>query len=158
MNNIWRITRTKDLISIMNTCKKKFAIIGLTLNNTSPDQKKIIKNFFKVKHIEYPNIIFIYYEVDDNELGKNINLLKNSKDEYPYIYHIYDIDKILVNVSNVNNETINESFNKIKQYYDEDKINNIPLDKSIKILKDKIDDCTQDLLQDIYKRKIIEKK
>ena len=167
MNNIWQVTTTKDLIELMNKCANKFAIIGITLKNTSKEQKKIIKNFFKTKYLQYPNIYFIYYEIKDSELGKGTNLLKNSPEEYPYLYHIYDIDKILVNVSNVNEETINESFNVIKHYYDNNKNNIQPLARSaeslqeydnelrnkISIIKNKSEEYSINILKDIKNRK-----
>lgn len=180
MNNIWQVTNTKDLIDIMNTCRDKFSIIGLTLKSTPHNQKKIIKQFFREKHIEYPNITFIYYQVNIDDLGKHISLLKKSPDEYPYLYHIYNIDKILVNVSNVNEITILESFNAVKQYYDNDKYkkevipkwDNIPLAKSARsleetdpklkekiiLLKNKSEEYSINLLKDIQNRKKIESK
>jgi hypothetical protein len=158
----------------MNKCKNKFVIIGLTLKNTPSSQKKIIKQFFKSKHTEYPNMIFIYYEVSEDDLGKKISLLKNKPEEYPYLYHIYDIEKILVTVSNVNIETLHASFNAVKHHYDNDKMQNElsyceptstmssearpNLKEKITILKNKSEEYSINILQDIKKRKKLESK
>ena len=124
MQNIWQVTSIKNLNKLIDNCSNKFMIIGVVLKNNDQNEKKAIKNFYKSIHKIYPNITFIYYELDESELGKGISILKNSKEEYPYLYHIYDKDKIIVNVSNVNEETLIESFNIVKKYYDDDKKNN----------------------------------
>ena len=120
MENIWEVLSVYDLIRLIKSNPKKFIIVGLVLKETPASKKKLIKRFLKTKHREYPNLMFLYYQADDKDLGKNISLLKRDKGEYPYIYHLYD-SNVLVHVNNVDDITIHESFGEVKHYYEKDR-------------------------------------
>jgi hypothetical protein len=122
-HNIWEIVNLNDLVKILKDSPKKFVIVGITLNSTPEPIAKMIKKFLKVKSKIYPNITFLYYRASDSDLGR-ISLLVKAKEDYPYIYHIYDTSNIFVSVNAANEQTTYEAFAAVEEYYKKDLTNN----------------------------------
>ena len=117
--NIWEIVTVNDLVKILKEKEKKFVIVALTLKDTPVEIVKLIKKFLKDYSKKYKNLTFLYYKVNDKDLGR-ISLLHKDKLEYPFVYHIYDINNIFVSVNRVNKNTLFESMNAVEEYYKKD--------------------------------------
>lgn len=120
--NIWEIVSLNDLVKILKDSPKKFVIVGITLNSTPQGITKMIKKFLKIKSKLYQNITFLYYNAKDADLGR-ISLLSKDKEQYPFIYHIYDTSHIFVSVNMANEETTYKAFAEVEDYYKKDKEN-----------------------------------
>jgi hypothetical protein len=120
--NIWEIVTVTDLIKILKENEQKFVIIALTLNDTPVETTKILKKFLKDYSKKYKNITFLYFKVADKDLGR-ISLLNKDKSEYPFLYHIYDVNNIFVSVNRVNKHTLYESMNAVEKYYQQNEYN-----------------------------------
>jgi len=119
MTNIWEVTTVSDIVKILKSNPKKFVILGLSLASAPKTEHKTIKKFLKEKAKLYPNMTFLFYKVESNDLGK-ISLLDSNVDTYPWIYHVYDSNNIFIKVNNANEETIYKSFEAGEQYYKKD--------------------------------------
>jgi hypothetical protein len=117
--NIWEVVNLNDLVKILKENEKKFVIIGLCLENSEIDIKKSVKKFLKSYSKIYPNITFLYYNVSVKDLGR-ISLITKNVEEYPFIYHIYDVSNIFVSVNRANKTTMYESMNAVEEYYKKD--------------------------------------
>ena len=119
MTNIWEVTTVTDIVKILKNNPKKFVILGLSLASAPKSEQKLIKKFLKDKAKLYPNMTFLFFKVEKNNLGK-ISLLDADVDTYPWIYHVYDYNNIFIKVNNANEETIYKSFEAGEQYYKKD--------------------------------------
>lgn len=117
--NIWEVVNLNDLVKILKENEKKFVIVGLCLENSALEIKKSVKKFLKTYSKIYQNITFLYYNVSVKDLGR-ISLITKNIDEYPFIYHIYDVSNIFVSVNRANNDTMYESMNAVEEYYKKD--------------------------------------
>lgn len=125
--NIWEIVNLNDLVKILKDSPKKFVIVGITLTSTPQRVSKMIKKFLKTKSKLYQNMTFLYYTAKDSDLGR-ISLLVKDKDQYPFIYHVYDTSHIFVSVNVANEETTYKAFTDVEEYYKKDKENYIHSD------------------------------
>jgi len=141
--NIWEVVTVNDLVKILKANEKKFVIVGLCLDNTPLPIIKIIKKFLKHYSRIYPNITFLYYCANQKDLGR-MSLLTKNVDEYPYIYHIYDISNIFVSVNRANQDTIHEAMNAVEEYYKKDLQNNLLQDNKNTIHINKINNNDDD--------------
>ena len=138
--NIWEIISLNDMVRILKESKKKFVIIGITLQSTPDSTSKMIKKFLKQKSKLYPNITFLYFKAKDSDLGR-ISLLDKNKEQYPYVYHVYDTSQIFVSVNIANEETTYQAFLEVEDYYKADKdlylknLHNVENSKNININK-----------------------
>ena len=116
MNNIWEIVTLTDLIKKLKETDG-FSIIAITLESTPLSLIKVIKKFLKTYSKTYPNLTFLYYQANIKDLGRT-TLLNTNRDEYPFVYHIYNhMEDIFVTVNRANNNTIYEAFNAVEEYY-----------------------------------------
>lgn len=113
--NIWEVMTLKDLVEIIEASEDKFLIVGFVLDSTPKEQKKMIKSFLKNKHLDFPNINFIYFCAKHHDLGR-ISLLSKNEVEYPLVYHLYG-KKITVKIVKANEKLLNESFENVKESY-----------------------------------------
>ena len=166
MTNIWEVTTVSDIVKILKSNPKKFVIIGLSLSNAPKSEHKTIKKFLKDKAKLYPNMTFLFFKVESNDLGK-ISLLDSNVDTYPWIYHVYDYNNIFIKVNNANEETIYKSFEAGEQYYKkdlEDFLDNNNNNKTTNHTEDKTstkgENNTEDIDQDAWKQQqmMIEKR
>ena len=141
--NIWEVVTVNDLVKILKANEKKFVIVGLCLDNTPLLIIKTIKKFLKHYSRIYPNITFLYYCANQKDLGR-MSLLTKNVDEYPYIYHIYDISNIFVSVNRANQDTIHEAMNAVEEYYKKDLQNNLLQDNKNTIHINKINNNDDD--------------
>lgn len=121
--NLWEITTVTDLVRILKEKKGGFVVVALTLSTTPKDTVSMIRKFLKTKSKEYPNVVFLYYNVNKKDFGK-IGILKKNEDEYPYVYHIYDFNQILVEISCATKEYIYEAFEQVENFYIDDREKN----------------------------------
>ena len=119
IQNIWEVINLNDLVKILKENEKKFVIVGLCLENSELEIKKSVKKFLKTYSKIYPNITFLYYNVSVKDLGR-ISLITKNVEEYPYIYHIYDVSNIFVSVNRANNNTMYDSMSAVEEYYKKD--------------------------------------
>jgi len=141
MTNIWEVTTVSDIVKILKLNPKKFVILGLSLVSAPKLEYKMIKKFLKEKAKIYPNIIFLFFKVEKNDLGK-ISLLDSNVDTYPWIYHVYDYNNIFIKVNNANEETIYKSFEAGEEYYKKD-LEEF-MDNSNKLTTKQVEDIDQD--------------
>lgn len=143
--NIWEVVNLNDLVKILKENEKKFVIVGLCLENSVSDIKKSVKKFLKTYSKLYQNITFLYYNVQVKDLGR-ISLITKNIDEYPFIYHIYDVSNIFVSVNRANNDTMYESMTAVEEYYKKDLQNLIlnNVNKNDNINNDDNDDDNND--------------
>ena len=114
--NIWEIVTLTDLIKKLKETDG-FSIIAITLESTPLSLIKVIKKFLKTYSKTYPNLTFLYYQANIKDLGRT-TLLNTNRDEYPFVYHIYNhMEDIFVTVNRANNNTIYEAFNAVEEYY-----------------------------------------
>jgi hypothetical protein len=117
--NIWEIVTVNDLVKILKEHENRFCIVALTLQETPENDVKMIKKFLKDYSKIYKNLTFLYLKLTDKDLGR-ISIIKKDKEEYPFIYHIYNITDIFVSVNRVNKQTLYESMNAVEKYYKKD--------------------------------------
>lgn len=109
MENIWELVSIDDLSRLIKNNPKRFIIVGLVIASTEERMKRQMKKLMKIKHKEFPNILFLYYCVKNGEFGR-ISLTDRPISEYPLMYGIYDIDQLLFIVKAANENTIYEVF------------------------------------------------
>ena len=129
--NIWEIVTVNDLVKILKEHENRFCVVALTLQDTPISDIKMIKKFLKDYAKIYRNLTFLYLKVADKDLGR-ISILKKDREEYPYIYHIYNISDIFVSVNRVNKQTLYESMNAVEKYYKKDLENMLLEQETIK--------------------------
>jgi len=117
--NIWEVVTINDLIKIIKENPQKFVILALVLNSTPKSLQVYIKKFLKQKAKIFPNMTFLYHKVSPKDLGK-ISLLDKDINQYPLMYHIYDVNNIFIKITNAVQETIVEAFSKGEEYYKKD--------------------------------------
>jgi hypothetical protein len=120
LSNIKQVQHADSIPKLLKSFPGRFAIIGVTLQDTSNDSKIYIRKWLKEHSKHFPNILFIYLCAHDEELGK-LSILKEDRDEYPYVYHICDTNKVCGYANNAEPETINELFSKMNDYYVKDR-------------------------------------
>ena len=137
--NIWEVVNLNDLVKILKENEKKFVIVGLCLENSTTEIKKSVKKFLKTYSKIYQNITFLYYNVSVKDLGR-ISLITKNIEEYPFIYHIYDVSNIFVSVNRANDNTMYESMNAVEEFYKKDLQNLISNNNKNNYLKDNYTD------------------
>lgn len=114
--NIWEITEFDDLIHNLKSSVDRFVIFIAVLNDTPLPQKISLKKFLKTKATKYPNILFLYYTIK-NENDMRFSLLKKDKSEYPLAYFIWDTKEIACEFENAVADDIKIMFSKMKQVF-----------------------------------------
>jgi hypothetical protein len=153
MTNIWEVTTVSDIVKILKSNPKKFVIVGLALANAPKTEHKLIKKFLKDKAKLYPNMTFLFFKVEKNDLGKT-SLLNSDIDSYPWVYHVYDYNNIFIKVNNANEETIYKSFEAGEQYYKkdlEDYLGNITVNNTDNQIQNKSSNKVETKTDDIDK-------
>lgn len=140
--NIWEIKSFDELDEILSDNINSITIVGLSLNHN-----KIIRRFLKEKSQLYKYITFVYFTVPDT----TNNVCKEDVDNFPYVYHIHNKNKIVVKIENANLETLEDSFNKVIGEYD------IRLNKekmiNIEKYKENAQKFNENILEDLKERK-----
>lgn len=112
-SNIWEIVTIKDVVKILQENENKIIIMGLTIETSTNEQKKMIKNFLKLHHKDYKNVLYVYHCVSKKDIGR-ISLFKKETEQYPLLYYIYK-QNIAITVTGANNKTLNESYDIAKK-------------------------------------------
>ena len=118
-NNIWEIESLNKLGKLLLDNKKKFVILCLTLEDSPQEIRKMLVKFMKTMSKQFKLLTFALYTVKHREL-QLFDLFKKTKPEnYPYVFHIFDTDKIFITIELADEISIYEIFNydDIKQNY-----------------------------------------
>jgi len=119
--NLAEVNYAGDILKLLQNNTSRFAILVITLESTPENVKIYTRRWLKTKSKQFPNVMFAYFCASNNDVkGSNIDLISKDVNGYPYIYHIVDTKKIFVKVENANSESINSSFDAVKQYYIKD--------------------------------------
>lgn len=122
--NIFQVKYFEGIEKLLNTTKKKFSIIGITDENTEINTRFFIKKWLKSQSNIYKNITYIYFNIDsDDSKDKILKLFNFSEEEFPVIFHVFDIVNIAVKISNATQENIIEANTVMKEHYDKDNNN-----------------------------------
>uniref|UniRef100_A0A6C0EEA5 Thioredoxin domain-containing protein n=1 Tax=viral metagenome TaxID=1070528 RepID=A0A6C0EEA5_9ZZZZ len=119
-DNIFKVFKIQDLQQVILDNYNKFIIMIVVRENISNSQAYDFKKFLKKYSQEYPNMLFIYYIINDDDMGKCS--LPKHKSEYPS-FEVITRKNILVEEKNVSKEGIYKQMNhkKLKEYFDKDK-------------------------------------
>jgi len=159
--NIWQILNFDDLLYFIRKGAGKIVVLFLVLPDTEDNIKKIIKKIMKEKSVKFPNVLFLYYTVRNDDFKTKLNIIDKDLSNYPKMYHIYDRFDVFMDVSKIDNikvlehyfkqadseylnstNNINENANKNDNYKDKNNdndnqfIENIDVTKNENILHD----------------------
>lgn len=85
--NIWQVDMFSDLVGFLKNGGADYIVLSLVIKNTPSDIRSTIKKFIKRKAEVFPNIMFLFYTVQAQDVGK-INFLKGTLDSYPMMCYI----------------------------------------------------------------------
>lgn len=140
-NNIWEVESLKQIVNILRENQDKFIILAITLDKSTNSDKKMLKTFLKSKHIDFPNMFFLYYCASKIDLGR-FSLIIDDKFKYPLIYSIYN-ENIYIKVSNIDEIGLNDFFAEGLEYYIKDR----ELFLNGDIIDDKIDIANENIIE-----------
>lgn len=120
--NLGQPINRDDLLFHLMSGKGKFIVLTLVLLETNESIKIALRKYIKKKSKIYPNVLFLYYAVRNDDFGKIWDMLPNDPDTYPRVYHLYDVDKWLGEVWNLHDKNTIEneleySFQKLHKHY-----------------------------------------
>lgn len=98
--NLWQVVTYDDLLYFLRNGKDKLIVLSLVLRDTDEFVKKMIRTTIKKKAQEFPLITFIYYTVREDDFGR-ISLLEKKTGQYPKICHIYNVTKLLNEITSI---------------------------------------------------------
>ena len=148
LSNIVETKHSKGIEILLKGNKSRFTILGIVLKTTPKAQKIYIRKWLKHMSKKYSNILFIYHSVSDIN-SSNMSLLTKDTNKYPLVYHIVDVNNIIVKVENANEETLHTSFEQVKGYYIKDMENNTITNEENDINDDINGDINGDINDDI---------
>lgn len=122
--NLWQVVNRDDLLYHLKNGTDRIIVLTLTLIDTDESIKTMLRKYIKRRSEQYPNIIFIYYAVRKEDIGKVGTLVPRDLNYYPVMYHIYNIKKLLWVIPSIDKSQekfneIDESFTKLDEYYSE---------------------------------------
>lgn len=85
--NIWQVDAFSDLVGFLKSGSTDYIVLSLVIKDSPQDVKSIIKKFIKRKAENFPNVMFLFYTVQPQDIGK-INFIKGTKDSYPMMCYI----------------------------------------------------------------------
>lgn len=85
--NIWQVDMFSDLVGFLKSGSADYIVLSLVLKTTPSEIRSIIKKFIKRKAENFPNVMFLFYTVQPQDIGK-ISFIKGTKDSYPMMCHI----------------------------------------------------------------------
>jgi hypothetical protein len=111
--NLAEINYVDGILKLLQNNKLQVAILVITLDTTPDNIKIYMRRWLKNKSKEFPNILFLYFCANSNDIKEsNLSLISKNINGYPYVYHILNAKKILVEVENANIETIKQTGSK----------------------------------------------
>lgn len=117
-NNLWQILNRDDLLFHLRNGKNKIIVLSLVLLNTDQNIKTMIRKYIKRKAEEFSNIIFLYYVVRNEDIGRVGTLIPKDLEKYPTLYHIYNVTELLGEVTGIDDtKLIDQSFKRMNEYY-----------------------------------------
>jgi hypothetical protein len=140
--NLWSVFNYNGLATLIKSSGGKFFILAIVLKNTNSTIKIKIRKFIKSKSLNYPNMLFIYYEISSiDEEQKITKTFSNdtftiTEKNYPLMFHMCNYNNVLININNVSVEYMTKSFDVMKEKYDEDKERWITYQKKLKEKED----------------------
>ena len=94
-NNLWELIKFDDLLKKLRDGTDKFIVLVITLDETSESIKTMLRKFIKEKSKIYPKVNFLYYKAQKSVLGKLERMFERDVSQYPALFHIFDISRIL---------------------------------------------------------------
>lgn len=184
--NIWQVDAFNDLVGFLKNTTTDYIVLSLIINSTKPDMRALIKKFIKRKAEIFPNVMFLFYTVQPEDINK-ISFIKGTKDSYPMMCHIKtSSNEVMTFVEGIDGiEPLDDcwsivephfiaNFKKYKQLQNPNtnQTNQQPLQndqlfqqseqrkllKKLTYLKDKADEYTLDFMEDCRLRKKEEEK
>lgn len=85
--NIYQVDMFNDLVGFLKSGSTDYIVLSLVVKNTPSDIRSIIKKFIKRKAEVFSNVMFLFYTVQAQDVGK-INFIKGTLDSYPMMCYI----------------------------------------------------------------------
>jgi hypothetical protein len=117
-NNLCAIIKPNHLSEKLHKCRNEFVVLALTIEDVKKSTNIILKKYIKEKSQIYPKVNFLYYEVKKNDLDRLNTMFEKNNYDYPMLFHIFDIEKILeVTVRIDCKEAMEPMFKKLHEPY-----------------------------------------
>jgi hypothetical protein len=104
--NIWQPGNFDDLIYFLRNGANKFIVLTEVLVNDNDNIKHMLRKFIKQKSLLYPNVMFLYYAVRNEDLKKKLNIIEKDVSKYPKMFHIYNGKEVFMEISCIDSEDI----------------------------------------------------
>ena len=116
--NIWQVDEFNDLVGFLKNTKSDYIVLSLVLKDTSSELKSLIKKFIKRKAELFPNVMFLFYTVQSQDVGK-INFIKGTKDSYPMMCPIKtSSNEVMTYLEGIDSiEPINECWSLVEKHF-----------------------------------------
>jgi hypothetical protein len=108
-NNLWEIIKFDDLAYLLRNAEKRFVVLTVITEETEESIKKMMKVFVKDKSKLYPKVTFLFYKAKKQDFGRMDPIFNKNVSEYPKMFHIWNVKKIMTGVISVDNKEILES-------------------------------------------------
>ena len=117
-NNLWEIIKFEDLVYLLRNKEKKFVVLSIITDETDEQIKNMIKKIIKAKSKIYPKVTFLFYKAKKQDFGRLEPMFGKDLEEYPKLYHIWNIKHILLGILGIDNkEILEKSFEKLNEVY-----------------------------------------
>lgn len=107
-SNIYSIDSMTDLGSLIKENPGRFIIMGMVCSSVNKTKCSIIKTLLKRTAEKNQQFLFLYYKVQESEMGIN-TLVPKDKTVYPLCYYLINTN-ILAEIKNVDEKTFISSF------------------------------------------------
>lgn len=116
--NIWQVDMFSDLIGFLKNGGADYIVLSLVVKNTPSDIRSTIKKFIKRKAEVFPNVMFLFYTVQAQDVGK-INFLKGTLDSYPMMCYIKtSSNEVMTYVEGVDGvDALDECWNIVENHF-----------------------------------------
>lgn len=116
--NIWQVDMFDDLVGFLKNSSVDYIVLSLIIKNTPSDIRSTIKKFIKRKAEVFPNVMFLFYTVQSQDVGK-INFIKGKVDSYPMMCYIKtSSNEVMTYVEGVDGtEPLDECWNMVEKHF-----------------------------------------
>ena len=97
------------LAYLLRNAEKQFVVLTVITEETDESIKKMMKLFIKDKAKLYPKVKFLFYSAKKQDFGKWDPVFNKNMSEYPKMFHLWDVKRILTGVISIDNKEILES-------------------------------------------------
>jgi len=116
--NIWQVDLFSDLVGFLKNGNTNYIVLSLVIKNTPSNIKAIIKKFIKRKAEMFPNVMFLFYTVQPQDINK-ICFIKDDPDLYPIVCYIETMsNEVMISVEGIDGiESLDESWNMVEKKF-----------------------------------------